>query len=58
MVLTAGTSDLPVAEEAALTASVLGAGAEVVAEEDVSRRRGGGTRLDALGPRYRPEGRR
>jgi len=36
MVLTAGTSDLPVAEEAALTASVLGAGVEVVADVGVA----------------------
>jgi NCAIR mutase (PurE)-related protein len=36
LVLTAGTSDLPVAEEAALTARVLGAGVELVADVGVA----------------------
>lgn len=36
MVMTAGTSDLPVAEEAALTASAMGAGVEIVADVGVA----------------------
>jgi len=36
LVLTAGTSDLPVAEEAELTATLLGAGAEIVADVGVA----------------------
>jgi pyridinium-3,5-biscarboxylic acid mononucleotide synthase len=36
LVVTAGTSDLPVAEEAALTASVLGAGVEVIGDVGVA----------------------
>ena len=36
MVMTAGTSDLPVAEEATLTASVMGAGVELVADVGVA----------------------
>ena len=36
LVLTAGTADLPVAEEAALTARLLGAGVELVADVGVA----------------------
>jgi NCAIR mutase (PurE)-related protein len=36
LVVTAGTSDLPVAEEAALTASVLGAGVAVIGDVGVA----------------------
>jgi NCAIR mutase (PurE)-related protein len=36
LVVTAGTSDLPVAEEAALTASVLGAGVELIGDVGVA----------------------
>jgi pyridinium-3,5-biscarboxylic acid mononucleotide synthase len=36
LVITAGTSDLPVAEEAALTASILGAGVEIVSDVGVA----------------------
>jgi len=36
LVLTAGTADLPVAEEAELTATLLGAGAEIVADVGVA----------------------
>jgi NCAIR mutase (PurE)-related protein len=36
MVMTAGTADLPVAEEAALTASVMGAGVDIVADVGVA----------------------
>jgi len=43
LVVTAGTSDLPVAEEAELTASLLGAGVEIVADVGVA----GLHRLDA-----------
>ena len=46
LVVTAGTSDLPVAEEAELTASVLGAGTELVADVGVA----GLHRLSAIRP--------
>jgi NCAIR mutase (PurE)-related protein len=36
LIVTAGTSDLPVAEEAALTARVMGAGADLVADVGVA----------------------
>jgi NCAIR mutase (PurE)-related protein len=36
LILTAGTSDLPIAEEAALTAEVMGAGVEVLADAGVA----------------------
>lgn len=47
LIVTAGTSDLPVAEEAELTASLLGAGTELVADVGVA----GLHRLDVVRPR-------
>ncbi len=49
LVVTAGTSDLAVAEEAELTASLLGAGTELVADVGVA----GLHRLEAIRPRLR-----
>lgn len=49
LILTAGTSDLPVAEEAELTARVMGVGAEIVADVGVA----GLHRLSAVRPRLR-----